>query len=98
MMNRFSLEHYFEILYVSVARYLPDFTLFKIPKNEQSNKTSKLNSEAKSKSANLQIGLKSPNINKKSLLEGIWSKKVSEHAFLKSHILPQNLLISQNCD
>ena len=45
--NGFCREHYFEILYVSVARYLPDFTLFKIQKNEQSNKTSKLNSVAK---------------------------------------------------
>ena len=59
---------------------------------------SKLNSEAKSKSAIMQTGLKSPNINKKSLPEGIWSKKVTEHAFLKSYILHQNLLISQNCD
>ena len=67
-------------------------------KIEQNSKTSKLNSEAESKSAFLQMGLKSPNISKKSLPEGIWSKKVTEHAFLKSHILPQNLLISQNCD
>ena len=44
------------------------------------------------------MGLKWPNISKKSLLEGIESKKVTEHAFLKSHILPQNPLISQNCD
>ena len=69
-----------------------------IQENEQNSMTSKLNSEAKSKSAILQMGLKSPNISKKSLLEGIGSKKVTEHAFPKSHILPQNLLISQNCD
>ena len=59
---------------------------------------SKLNSEAKSKMAILQNGLKSPDISKKSLHEGILPKKVTEHAFLKSHILPQNPLISQNCD
>ena len=81
MMNGFCIEHYFEILYVSVARYLPDLTLIKIQKNEQSNLTSKLNCEAKSKSAILQIGLTSSNINKKSLPEEIWSKKVKEHAF-----------------
>ena len=77
---------------------MPDFTLLKIQEIEQNSISSKLNSEAKSKKAILQIGLKSPNISKKSLLEGIGSKKVAEHAFLKSHILPKNLLISQNCD
>ena len=44
------------------------------------------------------MALELRNISEKSLLEGIGSKKVTEHAFLKSHILPQNLLISQNCD
>ena len=44
------------------------------------------------------MGLKSPNISKKSLPEGIWSKEVTEHAFLKFYILHQNLLIVQNCD
>ena len=80
------------------ARYLPNFSLVKIQENEQNSMTPKLNSEAKSKNAILQMALKSPNISKKSLLEGIGSKKVAEHAFLKSHILPKNLLISQNCD
>ena len=46
----------------------------------------------------LQNGLKSPDIRKKSLHEGILPKKVTEHAFLKSYILPLNLLISQNCE
>ena len=80
------------------ARYLSDLSLVKIQENEQNSITSKLNSEAKSKSAILQMGLKSPKIRKKSLFEGIGSKKVTEHAFLKSYILHQNLLISQNCD
>ena len=77
---------------------MSDLSLVKIQENEQNSITSKLNSEAKSKSAILQMGSKWPNISKKSLLEGIGSKKVTEHAFLKSHILPQNPLISQNCD
>ena len=42
---------------------------------------SKLISEAKSKMAILQKGLKWPNISKKSLLEEIWAKKGTEHAF-----------------
>ena len=67
---------------------MPNFPLVKIQENEQNSITSKLNSEAKSKSAILQMGLKSPNISKKSLLEGIGPKKVTEHAFLKSYILP----------
>ena len=69
-----------------------DFTLLKIQEIEQNTISSKLNSEAKLKSAILQIGLKLPNIDKKSLLEGIGSKKVAEHAFLKSHILPKKSL------
>ena len=77
---------------------MPDFSLVKIQENEQNSMTPKLNSEAKSKNAILQMALKSPNISKKSLLEEIGSKKVAEHAFLKSQILPKNLLISQNCD
>ena len=77
---------------------MSDLFFVKIQENEQNSITSKLNSEAKSKSAILQMGLKWPNISKKSLLEEIGSKKVAEHAFLKSHILPQNPLISQNCD
>ena len=81
-----------------MARYLSDLPLVKIQENEQNSITSKLNSEAKSKSAILQMGLKSPKISKKSLLEGIGSKKVAEHALLKPQILPKNLLISQNCD
>ena len=43
--------------------------------------TAKLNSEAKSKMAILQKGLKWPNISKKSLPEEIWAKKGTEHAF-----------------
>ena len=66
--------------------------------NDQNRVTAKLNSEAKSKMAILQNGLKWPNISKKSLPKEIWTKKVTEHAFLKSHILPQNPLISQNWD
>ena len=77
---------------------MPNFSLVKFQENEQNSMTPKLNSEAKSKNAILQMGLKSPNISKKSILEEIGSKKVTEHAFPKSHILPQNLLISQNCD
>ena len=77
---------------------MSDLCLVKVHENEQNSMTSKLNSEAKPKSAILQMGLKSPNISKESLLEGIGPKKVTEHAFLKSHILPQNPLISQNCD
>ena len=67
-------------------------------RNGQNREMSKLISEAKSKMAILQNGLKSPNISKKSLHEGIWTKKGTEHVFLKLYILPQNLLISQNCD
>ena len=44
------------------------------------------------------MALELRNISEKSLLEGIWSKKVAKHAFLKSRILLKNLLISQNCD
>ena len=47
-----------------------------------------MNFEAKSKMAILQKGLKWPNISKKSLPKEIWTKKVTEHAFLKSYILP----------
>ena len=50
-------------------------------KNEQNRVTSKLSSEAKSKMAILQNGLKWPNISKKSLPEEIWAKKGTEHAF-----------------
>ena len=77
---------------------MPELSLFRIQKIEQNRVNSKLNSEAKSKMAILQNGLKSPNISKKSLHEGIWTKKGTEHVFLKLYILPQNLLISQNCD
>ena len=77
---------------------MPDFSLVKIQDNEPNSMTPKLNSEAKSKNAILQMALKLPNISKKSLLEEIGSKKVAERAFLKLHILPQNLLVSQNCD
>ena len=62
---------------------LARFIFIQISKNEQNRETAKLNSEAKSKKAILQNGLKSPFINKKSLPEGIGSKKVAEHAFLK---------------
>ena len=70
---------------------MPDLSLFrfqKYPKIEQNRESSKLNSEAKSKMAILQNGLKWPNISKKSLPKEIWTKKVTEHAFLKSYILP----------
>ena len=77
---------------------MSDLSLVKIQENEQNSITSKLNSEAKSKSNILQMGSKWPNISKISLLEGIGKKKVMEHAFLKSHILPRIPLISQNCD
>ena len=56
--------------------------------NDQSRVTANLNSEAKSKMAILQKGLKWPNISKKSLPKEIWTKKVTEHAFLKFYILP----------
>ena len=80
---------------------MPDLSLFRFqkhPKIEQNRESSKLNSEAKSKMAILQNGLKWPNISKKLLPEEIWAKKGTEHVFLKSSILPQNPLISQNCD
>ena len=63
---------------------MPDLSLFrfqKYPKIEQNRVNSKLNSEAKSKMAILQKGLKWPNVSKKSLPEEIWAKKGTEHAF-----------------
>ena len=62
---------------------MPDFSLVKIQENEQNSMTPKLNSEAKSKNAILQMALKSPNISKKSLLEGIGSKKSGGTCFFK---------------
>ena len=63
---------------------MPDLSLFrfqKYPKIEKNRVYSKLNSEAKSKMAILQKGLKWPNISKKSLPEEIWANKGTEHAF-----------------
>ena len=60
---------------------LARFIFIQISKNEQNRETAKLNSEAKSKMAILQKGLKWPNISKKSLPEEIWAKKGTEHAF-----------------
>ena len=68
---------------------MPDLSLFrfqKYPKIEQNKVNAKLNSEAKSKMAILQNGLKWPNISKKSLSKEIWTKKVMEYAFLKFYI------------
>ena len=48
--------------------------------NDQNRVTAKLYSEAKSKMAILQKGLKWPNVSKKSLPEEIWAKKGTEHA------------------
>ena len=65
------------------GKILAKFLFIKIQENEQNSKTFKLNSEAKSKSVILQLGLKSPNISKKLLPEEIWSKKSHGTCFSK---------------
>ena len=86
------------IVFPKNGKILTRIVFIQNSKNEQNRVTSKLNSEAKSKMAIVQNGLKSLDLNKKSLHEGILPKKVTKRAFLKSYILPLNLLISQHCE
>ena len=81
------------IVFPKNGKILARIVFIQNSENDQNRVTAKLNSEAKSKMAIPQKGLKWPTISKKSLPEGFWSKKVMEHAFLKSHILPQNLFV-----
>ena len=74
------------IVFPKNGKILARIVFIQNSENDQNRVTAKLNSEAKSKMAILQKGLKWPNISKKSLPEEIWAKKGTEHASKSSDI------------